>query len=252
MLGLPSDKNTGFTGDVAMRNLASAVVGLLAIYFCAVPNARANTQSVLFNVDGAQYNNYTAPGMNAAGYSDSTGLGTIVFADNPGTIGSHAFTAFFDQNLNLPFFNEFGTVVGVPAAGQSWQIGDSFTSSIYPNTQSGSLSNSNDLPGQASNYSNKCMGTNCNGDAALALGFNFTLGANQLELITLTFSTTKPLSGFYLQQTHPTDPNTTVPLNVYFTGSAVTEPTGPPTTPEPPTAVLAITAACIIALKLRR
>jgi hypothetical protein len=114
------------------------------------------------------------------------------------------------------------------------------------------LSNANDLPGQTSNYFGNCVGPSCNGDAALALGFNFNLGANELELITLTFSATAPLSGFYLQQTHPVDPNTNLPLNVYFTGSAVTEPIGPSPTPEPTTAVLAIIAACIIGLKLRR
>jgi hypothetical protein len=238
-----------------MKNLASAVMGIVVLCFCAVPSVRADTQSVLFNVDGTQYTDYSAPGMNAAGYSNSTGLGTIVFVDNPGTTGSHAFTAFFDQSLNVPFYNEFGTAVGSPAGGQSWQIGDSFASTIYGNTGLGSLSNSNDLPGQVSNYLSNCVGANCNGDAALALGFNFTLGANELELITLTFSKTAPLSGFYLQQTHPVDPNTNLPLNVYFSGSALTEPIGPPPpppTPEPTTLVLAIIAAGMIGLKLRR
>ena len=224
-----------------MKNLASAVLALLVLYFCAVPDAHAtNTQSVLFNVDGTLFYDYSAPGMNAAGYSDSTGLGTIVFTDNPGAPGSHSFTAFIDQSLNLPFFNEFGTAVGAPAAGQSWQIGDSFASSIYGNTQLGLLSNANDLQGQLSNFSTNCVGATCNGDAAFAMGFNFTLGANQLEVITLNFSATPPPSGFYLQQTHPIDPSTTAPLNVYFSGTALTAPTsGPPATPEPATAVLA-------------
>src|SRR5580658_1805858 len=89
----------------------------------------------------------------------------------------------------------------------------------------------------------------------MAMGFAFTLAANQDEVITLNLSETAPTSGFYLQQIHPVDGcdqngqncANPVQLNLYFSGNAVVQGTGPQT-PEPGTRLLVSTAAATLLL----
>jgi hypothetical protein len=156
-------------------------------------------------------------------------LGTLTFTFSPGP-GTYFFDVFFDHQLNLPFFNEFGTVLGAPSAGQSYEIGDSFASNIYPDVLAGgALSNTNSLAGQASNFNNACVGANCNGDFAAALGFSFTLAAGEQEVITFSVSHTDPGSGLRLKDTHPVDAANPTALALYISGSAaacdLTDPT---------------------------
>ena len=95
------------------------LLGLLLTVGSALPMlANPDTtslQSILTNVDGITQTNYT--GYNTGAFDQSTGLGTLTFTFNPGA-GSYFFDVFFDHRLNLPFFNEFGTVLGSAAAGQ--------------------------------------------------------------------------------------------------------------------------------------
>ena len=222
-----------------MRKL---VVGVLVLAFSALlklPVASAETtslQSVLFNVNGAQQTDFT--GMNTAGFDTTTGLGTITFTYNPGP-GSYFFDVFFDHSLNLPFFNEFGTVNGAPAAGQSYEIGDSFASTIYPDVQAGgALPDTNTLAGTTDNFHNDCVGATCNGDFAMAMGFAFTLGAGQQEVITLNVSHTDP-GGFTLQDTHPQDPANPSSSELFLSGSTATRQVGG-TVPEPSSLLLVL------------
>ena len=220
--------------------------------------ARAGTSDVLtdylFNVNGTvtEYS-VSVPGLNSSGFNTTTGEGTLVLTYSPGVAGSYFFDAWFDNDLSVPFFNEYGAVSGTPAAGQSWQIGDPtayYDGGLSPgglgpgvdiadNAALNVLSNSNDLPGNSSNYNPPCTpspGSSCNGDASMAMGFAFTVAAGQFETITLNLSETAPDGGFYLQQIHPVDPNNDSQLNLYFTGSAVTgSGVPPPPTPEPST-----------------
>jgi len=146
-------------------------------------------QSVLFNVNGTQYTSYAVPGITTAAWDQTTGIGTLTIVFDPGAPGSYFFDVFLDHELSTPFFNEYGIVNGAPAAGQSYEIGDSFASNIYSDVQTGGdLSNTNTLGGTASNFSLSCSGADCNGDAALAMGFSFVLGVDEEELITLTTS----------------------------------------------------------------
>lgn len=210
-----------------MKKLVIAVVGLAFIAFAAVPAAHADSlQSVQFNVNGTVFTDYSAAGMNVGAFNQTTGLGTITFTFNPGAAGTYFFNAFFDNSLAAPFFNEFGTAVGAPVAGQAWEIGDSFGSNIYADTGANTLSNTNTLPGQADNFLLTCSGVTCNGDAALAMGFTFTLTAGQQELITLLLSSTAPAAGFYLSQTHPVDAGNLTATNLFYSGTAVTQSTG--------------------------
>lgn len=206
-----------------MRRMVVIGLALLCLGLLSQPAARADSslQSVLFNVNGTQQTGYA--GFNTVSWDGTTGIGTLTYVFNPGTAGAYNFTAFFDNGLAAPFFNEFGTVTGSPALGQSWEIGDSFASAIYSDTFAGTLNNTNMLPGGTSNFLMDCTaGASCNGDAALAMGFHFVLGANQEALITLTFSTSAP-GGFYLTQTHPIDPGNNSASSIYFSGSEKTQ-----------------------------
>jgi hypothetical protein len=246
-----------------MRRVISALAFAASVF--VVQPAFATTvslQSILINANGTQYVNENAvPGVNTAGWNAATGEGTLTFLFNPGP-GSYSFDVFFDHQLSLPFFNEFGTVNGAPAAGQTFEIGDSFASNIYPDVQAGgALPNINTLPGQASNFANNCIGANCNGDFAAAMGFQFVLGAGQAGLITFQIGEVNP-GGFSLQGTHPTDPangggsnaNSAV-LSIFITGSLAIVPNDQPPpspVPEPSSLYLLATAGGPMLWKLRR
>jgi len=235
-----------------MRRL-TLLFGALAASCCVAPLPADTTslQSILTNVNGSQTTDFT--GYNTGAFNQTTGLGTLTYTYNPGP-GVYFFDVFFDHELNVPFFNEFGTVNGAPAAGQSYEIGDSFASNIYADVQAGgTLANTNGLPGQAGNFLGSCVGANCNGDFAAAMGFAFTLGANQEEVITLSVSHTNP-GGFSLQDTHPVDAANLTALNLFINGSAATEPTNSNqgAVPEPFSVVLLGTVIIVLMAAFRR
>jgi hypothetical protein len=236
---------------------STIVLGLL-LAVGSVTTVLADTtslQSILTNANGVQTTDFT--GYNTGAFNTTTGLGTLTFLYNPGP-GVYFFDVFFDHQLSLPFFNEFGTKLGSAAAGQTWEIGDSFGSNIYSDVQAGVLTNANTLPGQTSNFNNACVGLTCNGDFAAALGFGFTLGAGQKELITLNVSHTDPGSGLRLEDTHPQDAaNPNGGGNLFISGSAVActvDQCGapPPPTPEPASAVLFGSGLAILLIAFRR
>jgi len=237
-----------------MKTLAIVALGLVLVVLGAgAPTALADStslQSVLFNVNGATQTDFT--GVNVGGFNTTTGVGTLSLTFNPGP-GTYFVDVFFDHQLNLPFFNEFGTVnnVGSLAANQSYEIGDSFNSNIYNDVLAGgALPDTNTLPGQDSNFHNDCVGATCNGDFAMAMGFAFTLAAGQQELITLSVSHTDP-GGFTLQDTHPVDGATPTALQLFLKGSAVTEPIGT-TVPEPGSLILLGTGMLIASAFFRK
>jgi hypothetical protein len=242
-----------------MRKLNLAVLGL-AVLACALPRA-AFADIVLqesnINVNGTQYyDTFSVPGLNSAGYNQTTGLGSLTLTYNPGP-GSYYVTAYFNISLSVPFFNEYGSVSGSPVAGQSWQIDDPIYGTIFANAQANTLDDTNHIPGTVDNYLGECASVyapgcaNSNDQVSWAMGFNFTLGAGQEEVISLLQSQTAPSGGFYLEQIHPIDPNNSSPVYAYFSGSATTQPITT-RTPEPGTWMLLITGLCLLVLpKLR-
>jgi hypothetical protein len=230
---------------------STVVLGLLLTIASVSPMLADTTslQSILTNVNGVQTTNFT--GYNTGGFNQTTGIGTLTFVVNGA--GPSFFDVFFDHQLSLPFFNEFGAVLGGAAAGQTYEIGDSFASNIYPDVQAGgALANTNTLAGQTSNFNNACVGAACNGDFAAALGFSFTIAAGQQELITLNVSHTDPGSGLRLEDTHPVDPANSAQF-LFISGSAVSQPIGVVSgVPEPASTAFLVVVLAILLVALRR
>ena len=160
---------------------------------------------------------------------------------------------FFDHQLNLPFFNEYGSVLGAPVAGQSWEIGDSFTSTIYPDVLlGGALPDTNTLAGNISNFGNSCVGADCNGDLAAAMGFSFILGAGEAAFLTFNVSETDSGAGLRLQGTHPVDPANPTALRLFISGSLRIGPPDQHPVPEPSSLYLLAVSSAPLVWKLRR
>lgn len=163
-----------------------------------------------FNIDGVVYSApdvYSPPdsgqlpgSINTSlfnfsnGYGSGGGLGQITITLTGA--GSHSVIAFFDHEIDESentYYNEFGMVVGAPAAGQSWEIdepGFAF-GDIYANVVAGTLDNANGVPASAPD------------DVSMAMGWNFSLAANETGTITLVLLDRAPVGGFYLFHTDP-------------------------------------------------
>src|ERR1700722_16568300 len=83
-------------------------------------------QEISFNVNGTFNDSYSTPniftaisGLNSSAFNTSTGLGTPTLTYNPGVAGPAFVDFFLDEEVGVPFYNEFGsTGGGSPAAGE--------------------------------------------------------------------------------------------------------------------------------------
>jgi hypothetical protein len=191
------------------KSFALLMAPLLLAFLVLAPSPGAAATIELFDYafydNGALYSNTTPAGMNTASFDLTSGLGTLTYTIS--SAGANTFIAFFDHEIDEAtntFFNEYGTAVGAPASGQSWEIdepGYGF-GDIYTNVTKGALDNTNAVPSGSDD------------DVSLALGWSFTLSAGEYAMLTFVVSDTAPASGFYL--TH-TDPDSEATLYFYST-----------------------------------
>jgi hypothetical protein len=190
----------------SFRRGHSVAMALLCCLGAARQSAASSIalQDVLFNVNGTTYNTAVVPGLNDAGFDWATGLGTLVLAFSPGIAGTYYIDSYFDHEVHSPFYDEYGAVVGT-GCGVSWQIdepglGDANRlGTIFANTSNNTLDNTNHIPGTTSNEFNDCgangggaVDPTCNNDVAMALGYAFTLAANERAVITLLLGESQP------------------------------------------------------------
>ncbi len=206
---------------------------------------------------------------------NGTGLGTVSLTFNPGIPGTYNVGFWlFEELFPASGNNEYGIANGSPVVGQSWQIDTpdanyvassdpnfgglpAGAASIVANTAAFTLSNTNYIPGNLSQYNYDCvLSPFCNDYTSMAQAFNFTLGPGQQELLNFTVSTTKPANGFYLQQVAPVDGSNSSEIDYYFTASATTVPvcSGPDCSavPEPSSMVPLFGFAGVLWLMVRR
>ena len=206
-------------GVLALVSQASQAVVTIDLYGTAI-NVDG-TETVLVDV-------YTtvdpAPaGVSLAGFDTTTGLGTIT-ATITG-LGAHTIDLFVDHEIDEStntFYNEFGAATGVLAAGQSWEIDEPgyVSGDIYDNFKFSTLDNTNGVP------------SGFEDDVSMALGWDFTLAADETARIIFELSTVAPAGGFYLTHTDP-DSN----ASIYF-NSALEIRSEAPGVPAPATLVL--------------
>ena len=207
----------------------------------------------------------------------STGLGTLTFTDNPGAAGTYFMAMYFDYDVAVPFWNEYGTQTGTPVAGQTWQIDAAVVANdanfpsptLFANVQNNSLDDTNHIPGQTDNSFFNCgadgggaIDTTCNADVAFGMGFSYTLTASQEAVVTFTTSTNpcvvpdvvRPQDGstLCLGDTHPADVFNDTSQSVYLSATISIQPTTAPPVPEPGSWLLVGSAALIGFGALRR
>jgi hypothetical protein len=139
-------------------------------------------------------------GVNASGLNISSGLGTITYTST--ALGSQYFGLFMDIDNDLKnstAFEDEGSGIGTPFAGESWEVGDAqrtALNNIFNDAAANSLPNANTV--NAAGYSPPVSPPY--GDVSFALGINFKNTVPGTETITITSSLTAPASGFYLEQ----------------------------------------------------
>lgn len=190
-----------------------------------------------FNVDGAFYNylNWNelsdVPGLGYDEFNDETALGTITWSTD--VEGDHSFISYFDIELNeqaTTWYNESGSASGTLAVGQSWEIDEPgyVFGDIY-NHVSGTNPTLDDYNGG--------LDPGHEDDVSWAMGWDFTLAANETATISLYLTETLPsvLPGFYLTQY---DPDSDESIYFYSTIDITGGGGGTAPVPEPATLLL--------------
>ena len=166
------------------------------------------------NLDGAIYATVDSlpANIDVTAFDFLTGLGSIKVSIS-GT-GSHYLALFLDHEIDEEkntFFNEYGSVTGTVATGQSWEIDEPgfVFGDIYYNFLASSLDNTNSIP------------DSIHDDVSMALGWDFSLSAGQTTAITFNVSTEESnVGGICLQQYDPDSQ-----AGIYFSSrKAVPEP----------------------------
>lgn len=211
----------------AERDTRSSRKGLgaamaLAVAFAASGAAQAadvNLFEGAINLDGIVHPLGAMPAsVNTSAFDATTGLGQITVSVTGA--GAHNVLGFFDHEIDETvntFFNEYGAMVGVPAAGQSWEIDEPgfVFGDIYTHLMAGALDNTNGVPNTSPD------------DVSMALGWSFSLAADETATLRFKVGTQEPAGGFYLSQTDPDSQASiylTSTLNIFQGGPDIPEP----------------------------
>jgi hypothetical protein len=151
--------------------------------------------------------------------SASNNLGSVAVTLGAGV--SQYVLAYMDYDLNYNSsgsYQDYGTPVGAPGAGVTWELDDPNASNIFNDFAGNNLQNTNNV-GTYSGPNTPCC------DVSWALGAG-GLNVTSSAIVTFTVSTTAPASGFYLQQTNGQDTSQNIYLSesVQYNQSATPEP----------------------------
>ena len=206
-----------------MKNKPIALFSSLLLSMVSATAAQAANIALFdygFNIDV----NITLPSdplpseINTSIFDFATGLGSISI--NLSGVGAHNVDAFFDHDIDTAsntnsnetaFSNDFAI------AGQSWEMDEPgyVDGDIYDNFQDSLLDNGIGI----SIYDN----TSFPDDVSMAMGWDFSLAANEIALINLLLSETAPTSGFFLTHSDP-DSDSSIYLSSSLSITAVPTP----------------------------
>jgi hypothetical protein len=225
---------------IIRRNILLATAAGLVLASQAASAAVIDLIEYAFNIDGAvadiTLGDPVPFAVDLALFDDVTGLGTIdvtLAGAGPRYVG-----LFVDHEIDEAtntYFNEFGSVTGAAAAGQTWEIDEPgyVFGDIWDNFGLSMLDNSNGVPAGSED------------DVSMAMAWDFDLLDGETALITFLLSEMMPTAGFYLAQT---DPDSLA--SVYLSSVFAIEGGGP--IPAPVPATLALFGAGLIGLRLAR
>jgi len=223
-------------------------LGLLFFAFlliCLASSTASAATLTLFewatNIDGTIVDNFsTLPGS----FNPATGLGILTITSVSGA-GPHSAIAFFDyeiDEIDNTYFNEYGTAVGAPEAGQSWEIDEPgyVFGDIFSNFSAGTLDNSNGVPAISPD------------DVSMAMGWNFVLASDEIATIRFFLDDSLPVGAappaFYLKQTDPRSQ-----ADIFLWSDINIRSGGEPPIPEPSTIVLVLSGLGLaVAAKFRK
>jgi hypothetical protein len=172
-------------------NVAATLVLLLSP--AAAGAAIIQLNEVAINIDGTVDDTFpppplTLPGIDDSGFDYTTGLGVLEVTVSG--VGAHLVAAFYDHDLfndDNTFFDDRGEALGAVPPGVGWEIDEPFLGDIFSNFVAGDLDET------------VFDGVSDEGDASMALSWDFLLDPSQAAIVTFITTASDP-GGFRLHQ----------------------------------------------------